>query len=86
VQHALQALANSAVELLQRRFPSDGGNVIKLLLRENCMRSERSGAPNDLLDVSNVCGKAGSTAEAFDEPRGYNLTSLSSAPRRFATI
>ncbi len=73
VQHALQALAHTVVELLQRRLTSDGGDVIKLLLRDNCMSSERSGAPNNLLHGSNVCGKARSTAEAFDETGGQIL-------------
>jgi hypothetical protein len=49
VQHALQALAHTVVELLQLSFPSDGGTVVKLLLRDNCMRSERSGAPKHFL-------------------------------------
>ena len=57
VQHALQALAQCTVELLQRRLISYGGSVIKLLLRDYSMRSERSGAPKHFLHRSNVCGK-----------------------------
>ena len=65
VQHALQALARGAIEQQQLWSAANETLVLKLLLRDYCMRSEGSGATNDLLDGSNICSKTGSTRGQF---------------------